>query len=121
MCCTSKIHAPQLLSPRTFLPFDLEKSLRNLGWWQLTKVPNSPLRKYYDRFIRGIPINNVVKVLIRDDKDIFRDIGIFHILRWLAPVVKLVTSKPSDVETCSSNLGAVTRTGIFLQKNMLKN
>ena len=31
----------------------------------------------------------------------------------VAPVVQLVTSKPSDVWDVSSNFGAVTRTGIF--------
>ena len=35
----------------------------------------------------------------------------------IAPVVQLVTSKPSDM---SSNLGAVTRTGIFSHKKKKK-
>ena len=38
-------------------------------------------------------------------------------LYTVAPVVQLVTSKPSDV---SSSLGAVTRTGIFPHKKMKK-
>ena len=78
------------------------------------------MRKYYDLFIRGISVNHVVMVMIQNYSDIFRDIGIFRILSWFAPAVQLVTSKPSDVGTCSSNLGAVTRTGIFLHKKYIK-